>query len=226
MELNFGTLLFISFSSTVLLLFPATQCNTIPVSYISEVPAASPAPGPSFDPKFPSVSTFFIPQSLSRAAPRSNPHSGKAALSKLCAYTENPKLCVSSILPRMNGVTVDPVFALEIEIKTFLVLIDKAIAELNKVDKDPSTSAKSRKCLDVCLEIYNSARDDLTDAHEAIAAHDMELLQSELSGSITDLGTCEDTFEEMGIELPLDKDLVKTLHELADNCMDISELLK
>jgi len=115
--------------------------------------------------------------------------------------------------------------ALQTEINTFLNLTEKAIAQLKASANNPSTSSSTVDNLKVCLDIYTSAKDDLNQALDAIASNDMGLLKSVLSGAITDLGTCDDTFAEGGDELPLNNDLVATMHKLANNCMDISAVL-
>ncbi|PON72375.1 Pectinesterase inhibitor domain containing protein [Trema orientale] len=147
-----------------------------------------------------------------------------SAVKKICGVTEDPDLCVDSILPNLKG-AVDPVNALQSEINTFVSIASKAIEQIKISMDDPSTSSTASECLQVCLEIYGSAHANLKQAQDAISSHDMDLLKSVLSGAITDLGTCDDAFAESGEELPLDNDLVATMHKLANNCMDISAVL-
>lgn len=252
MEFNFGILLIISFSS-VLLTSPLALClqapapSPIPVSYISEAPAYIPDAPTSYisdvpaSAPSPSLSPDFSPAPISSSSPApdtSNTVEFKVEkpsdeidpvdymeIKKICHATEHPVLCAKSILPYIKG-AINPLSALQTEITTFLHLLDKALALLKAFDNDPSTSSSTSDCLKVCLDIYRSAQADLKQALDAIDTSDRALLKSMLSGAITDLGTCEDTFaESSGDELPLDNDLVSTLRMLATICMDIAAVL-
>lgn len=119
----------------------------------------------------------------------------------------------------------DPVMALQTEIKTFVGIMGTGITGMKAALKHSSTGTSTADCLRLCLDMYDTARMDLKQALEAINSHDIGLLNSLLSGVITNIGTCDDALSESGEELPLDTKLVDTIHKLADNCMDISAVL-
>lgn len=120
----------------------------------------------------------------------------------------------------------DPVAVLKTEIHAALNLTQRAVTVMKSMVEDASTSSMMTECLKVCVESYGYAVDDLKQAMKAMNEHDMGLLKSVLSSVITEIGTCDDTFAEtQGLELPLQEEVVGTMHKLADNCMDISTLL-
>ena len=270
MEFNLGILLIISSS---ILFSPLVLCRPDPVSYISDVPASSPAPSPALyisdvlasspapspqpdilftdftsevttsesSPAPPSLSSsLFSSQKNSLSTKEteqshhfvdlvpkevgSNDPNQLSSLKKICDVTEDASLCANSVLPFLKG-KVDPVNVLQTQIKTFVNITEKAIEQLKTSMEGSSKSGTASDCLQVCLEIYDSAHSNLKQALDAISSHDMDLLKSVLSAAITDLGTCDDTFAESGEELPLDNDLVGTLHKLATIAMDISAVL-
>ncbi|KAM1058309.1 hypothetical protein EV2_032382 [Malus domestica] len=145
-----------------------------------------------------------------------------AALEKICAKTDNPVLCSSTILPFEHGAA-DPISALQIEIKACLNRMQQALAQFKKLG---GLSASDMSTVQVCQEEYESAVDDLNGATDAIVAHDVGTIQTRLSGVITYLGTCDDAVAESpGFKLPFKDEDVVTLRKLASNCMAISTLL-
>lgn len=231
MEFNLCTLLLISFTST-LLLSPQVLGDFQLPNLLSDLTGATfkiPEPTPSAS----------VPASAPNASPwapapaqNENENEGgitlpviSAALKKICEVTENPGLCSDSIVAHVDG-QVDPVSALKTEIQAALNLTVKATEQIKSLVHQESQSHMLKECLQVCVENYEVAQDDLKQALVALDSHDMGLLRSVLSSVITDIGTCDDTFAEApGVELPLKDELVETLHNLADNCMDISTLL-
>lgn len=99
------------------------------------------------------------------------------------------------------------------------------MVEIKASMDNPSTGSTVSECLKVCIDNYAAAYANLKQALDAISSHNMGLLSSVLSGVITELETCNDTFDESGETLPLDKGVVATLLKLATNCMDIAEVL-
>ncbi|KAF3436551.1 hypothetical protein FNV43_RR23643 [Rhamnella rubrinervis] len=238
MEFNLCTVLLISFTSTLLLSpqalgdfqFPDLLPDLTGVTFNTDEPTPSarvPASAPNASPSAPA------PAPAQNENNNENENEGgvstlpfvRSAVKKICGVTENPALCSESIVPHMDG-QVDPVSALKTEIQAALNLTVKATEQIKSLAQQESQSHMLKECLQVCIENYEVAQEDLKQAMVALDSHDMGLLRSVLSSVITDIGTCDDTFAEApAIELPLKDELVKTLHELADNCMDISSLL-
>ncbi|XP_062099840.1 uncharacterized protein LOC133805668 [Humulus lupulus] len=219
-KLNHGTILIIT-SSLVLLLFssPLAQCHV------------ASSPSPSQAPQQSQSQNNHDQQYFHSTLPKRRPHHKSndqvdliASINKICSVTQDPKLCAESILPHVRG-HVDPVMALQTEINIFIGTMGKGITEMKAALKHSSTGTTTADCLRLCLDMYSTARMDLKQALQAIKSHDIGLLNSLLSGVITNIGTCDDTVSESGEELPLDTDLVNTIHKLADNCMDISAVL-
>ncbi|KAH7516962.1 pectinesterase inhibitor [Ziziphus jujuba] len=234
------TLLLITFSSILLLspqalgdfsILPKLPFNIPLISNSDSAPAAIPvaaqvpvsAPAPKASSEDQSITTQPITNPFSSVVP--NPSAVDPVVKKICDVTENPDLCSNSIVPFMHG-QADPVAVLKTEIHAALNITQRAVTVMKNMLEDATASSMMSECLGVCVENYGYAVDDLKQAMKAMEAHDMGLLKSVLSSVITDIGTCDDAFAEtQGLELPLQEEVVGTMHKLANNCMDISTLL-
>ncbi|KAM6558849.1 hypothetical protein CsatA_028088 [Cannabis sativa] len=220
-KFNHSIILLIAASLVLLFSSPLVQCHVTS----SSSPSPSPTPQP-YESQSNNHNSGYVHSTHPKR--RSNPTSNDEFnllenINKICSVTADPKICVEAILPHVKG-HVDPVLALQTEIKSFITLLGKANIVMKATLKH-STSSTTADCLRLCVDMYSTARMDLKQALQAIKSHDIGLLNSLLSGVITGIGTCDDTVSEAGEELPLDTNLVNTIHKLADNCMDISAVL-
>lgn len=145
-------------------------------------------------------------------------------LKKICDVTDNPLLCVSSVIPYLSG-KIDPVSILQLQIKACGNQTHAALQEVLKLIKDPSTSTIASTCLQQCQETYNDALDNLQNAISAIAARDKGTLNSMLSAAMTDYETCEDGFAELPISSSPMAVADELLSKLASNCLAIATLI-
>lgn len=235
MEYSLCTLLLISFTSALLISPQALGHFEFPdlipdfsggnFGVLDEVPSPASAPAPSLSAPEPSASAPAQEAKGENAGGVRMPVVS-AVLKKICDATENPALCSETILSHVPGGQVDPVLALKTEIQAALNVTAKATEEIKGLLDQASQSHAMTECLQVCAENYDLAQDSLMKATEAVDSHDLDMLNSYLSSVIDDIGTCDDTFAEFpGVEFPLKDKLVSTVHQLADNCLDISTLL-
>ncbi|XP_022155317.1 uncharacterized protein LOC111022449 [Momordica charantia] len=147
-------------------------------------------------------------------------------LSKICSNTDNPQLCTKSISTHLKPGTnqIDPVSALKTEIGESIIKVQNAMERARELRKDPSTSKLANVCLATCLDTYNLAIFDLKKVLESIEHHDAGTMESYLSAVLSNIGTCDDSFAEMGLVSPLDN-LAIELNKFASNCLAISKML-
>lgn len=162
------------------------------------------------------ASTRFLPITIPPMIPSVDP-----AISKVCHVTSHPIECVTSILPFLNGKT-DPISVLLLEIKALGNQTQQAIDKATKISKDSSTSHVTVTCLETCIEMYQTAIDDLNSAVESITARDSGRLTGVLSAVYTDISSCSDTFDEQpDLESPMEETDAR-LRKLSSNTMAIA----
>ncbi|KAF5726371.1 hypothetical protein HS088_TW22G00048 [Tripterygium wilfordii] len=151
-----------------------------------------------------------------------------AGVQKICDSTSYPVECVDSLLPHISGeASLDVISAVKFQMEAFSKAIEQAIANATNL-KDPSTEKMIANTIDACIESYTDSQDCLKKALEAIAAHDIGTLNSELSAALTGIVTCDDGFEELqvpGLKSPV-AEIDQKLQKLASNCLAIGKLLQ
>lgn len=138
----------------------------------------------------------------------------------VCHRTDYPDICISSVRAHLKG-TANPLSMLAAEIEDCTEKTKSAAAEVAKFAADASASPAEKMALSTCKENYGFARDSLTNAKKAIAAHDVGTLNSELSAVITFASTCDDAFVEMSVKSPL-TGADRILQKLGSNCLAIA----
>lgn len=196
---------------------PSPSSSSILDSMSSDEDSPSPTASPS------SAPSQSEDDGLPLLFPTDKPSSdGSPVLKKVCSSTDHPEECVSSVSLLKEGDS-DPVAVLKTEMDALRQGFKKAIAQATKLNNDPSVSEEVKGCLDTCLEIYDSGLYDLDDAAEAIASHDVDKLKTVLSATVSDIDTCEEAFEEEGLEgdSPM-KEYDAELSKLASNNLAIA----
>jgi len=147
------------------------------------------------------------------------------ALKTICASTDYPYLCLSSLSPFLTG-NLDLVSILETAIKACTHHAENATAEATKIALDPTTPATTVSYLQSCKDSYDDALDNLEAAADAIKARDIGTINSMLSAALTDFGSCDEGFAETpGGKSPM-ADIDDMLGHLASNCLALASLLK
>ncbi|KAL5541960.1 hypothetical protein UlMin_009670 [Ulmus minor] len=142
------------------------------------------------------------------------------ALKKLCANTDYPSLCLSSLSQFLKG-KLNPYSALESSIKASTVQAKTAMAAATKLAKNPKTSKYAIAALKDCQDNYSDALDNLQAAMDALPSKDIGTANTMLSAVITDSETCEDSFE--GDSLMVDYN--DKLRKMTSNCLAIASLI-
>ncbi|PPS09770.1 hypothetical protein GOBAR_AA10866 [Gossypium barbadense] len=132
------------------------------------ITASSPVPPP-------------ISQSLTAAS--SDPQ-----IKSLCAKTEYPDLCLTTIAPFFNGKTD----------------IASANATATKMAADPkyADDPKTISGLKGCYEMYDDALDNMQNAMDTIPVYDIGTIETMVSAAITDYGTYDDGFTQQPNPVP------------------------
>ncbi|GAV83071.1 PMEI domain-containing protein [Cephalotus follicularis] len=204
MELYKSILLLISLPA--ILTFSAEAC----------APRMAPSPAPS---------SQFLPL-IDHLPPAPSPISESLSsvdhpIQKVCKVTSHPTECVTAILPLFNGHT-DPISVLMLEIQALANQTRQSIDKATEISEDSSTSSLTVTCLKTCIDMYQTAIDDLQSALDAIAARDRGTLNSFLSAVYTDIDTCSDTFAEQDdLVSPMDETDMG-LKKLSANNLDIA----
>jgi pectinesterase inhibitor-like protein len=139
------------------------------------------------------------------------------AIKKICATTDNPSLCLSSIAPFLFGKS-DPLSVLAMAIKASLRHTKKAMSKASQLaaGADPSPSVED------CKDSYSDALDNFQNAMDAIHPRDIGTINSMLSAALTDFDTCEDGFSgDSPLSFYDDKG-----SKLASICLAIASLVK
>ncbi|KAL1211879.1 Pectinesterase 2 [Cardamine amara subsp. amara] len=200
---------------------PADSVSTAnpPTTEIDNSPAASPE-APAY-----SISSTNSPSEESSTAP-----SGKTLLNSpknilnqpllspeiksICAKTDNPQLCESSVTPLLTP-------KLKPDTSSVLVLSIQASINATKV----AMATVEKVAAADCKELYDDAVTNLEDAVNAVESRDIATVNTNLSAAMTDYSTCNDGFEESGEPNPL-ADVSDKLTKMVSNCLAISTLIK
>lgn len=146
------------------------------------------------------------------------------AIKAICEKTDYPFLCMSSLAPFLASSN-NPAAVLEMAIKASVNYTEAALAKAMRLSSDPSTSSITKAYIADCQENYSDAIDNFNIAANAISSGDIGLMNSMLSGAISDFQTCDDGFAEMNeLDSPF-KEIDTNLSHMASNCLAIAALL-
>lgn len=139
------------------------------------------------------------------------------AIKKICATTDNPSLCLSSIAPFLFGKS-DPLSVLAMAIKASLRHTKKAMSKASHL----AAGANPSPSVEDCKDSYSDALDNFQNAMDAIHPRDIGTINSMLSAALTDFDTCEEGFSG---DSPLSFYDEKG-SKLASICLAIASLVK
>lgn len=130
-------------------------------------------------------------------------------ISDVCSKALNPSLCTQTLNsdPRSRGADVKGLGQ---------IVIEKAEAATNdaiRVVKSISTE-KNKEIVDVCVETFKDAIDDLINCSQLLKKGSKGDLEAKGSGALTNVGTCDDEFEES--EPPKVKMATKRAQDIID----------
>ncbi|KAB2040222.1 hypothetical protein ES319_D02G068000v1 [Gossypium barbadense] len=144
-------------------------------------------------------------------------------IKSLCAKTEYPDLCLTTIAPFFNGKT-DIASVVEMLIKAGTEQTKQANATATKMAADPkyADDPKTISGLKGCYEMYDDALDNMQNAMDAIPVHDIGTIETMVSAAITDYGTCDDGFTRQPNPVP---DGVSPMVDINENLQNIGSII-
>ncbi|XP_028781873.1 pectinesterase inhibitor-like [Neltuma alba] len=145
-------------------------------------------------------------------------------LGQLCKDTENPGLCIRTILPTLHG-RLDPYQALVTEIDAAAHYTRRALGIIDRLMAQPNNPKSLSDSLSTCKEQYGNILDSIQTTLGVVAKKAMYDARVSLSAAISYQQTCEDTFKESGVDLPFARQS-KHIFQLTGNCLDIMRALE
>ncbi|MBA0710661.1 hypothetical protein Golax_009933, partial [Gossypium laxum] len=144
-------------------------------------------------------------------------------IKSLCAKTEYPDLCLTTIAPFFNGKT-DIASVVEMLIKAGTEQTKQANATATKMAADPkyADDPKTISGLKGCYEMYDDALDNMQNAMDAIPVHDIGTIETMVSAAITDYGTCDVGFTRQPNPVP---DGVSRMVDINENLQNIGSII-
>ncbi|KAL6954397.1 hypothetical protein U1Q18_040857 [Sarracenia purpurea var. burkii] len=116
------------------------------------------------------------------------------AIKKICDATENPKVCVASISPFLNGKT-DPTSVLVMQVNAGIRATERAILRAKRDLNQPSAKGGYvAECLKVCLQSYDSVMDSWKSALNSVRARKGFDVANDLTAVSSMVMSCEDAF--------------------------------
>ncbi|KAF7151272.1 hypothetical protein RHSIM_Rhsim02G0004500 [Rhododendron simsii] len=234
--LNHHTLLI--FSIFFLITFNSANAICVPIN--GTKPTTSPSPSPYASPisqpvAAPESVPFHLPAlnqkpkllfpifpSLMEAVPQSL-HTDPS-LKKICAATDFPEVCISSIAPLLNGKT-DPISVVELAIKAATEHTQVAVATATKIATSPGIAPDIASTISDCKDSYDDALDNFQKALDALSSRDVGTMNSMLSAAITDFSDNDD-FLAGKASSPVLLEFNAKLSKMTSNCLAIVSLIK
>ncbi|KAG0487409.1 hypothetical protein HPP92_009504 [Vanilla planifolia] len=138
----------------------------------------------------------------------------------LCLSAPYPLLCADLPSPAPRSLA-------ENSARAAAAKISAALPALKRIRAGFPGNRRMASTLDVCAEVYADAVDSLSTAVDALrAAGDMSDVMIHLSASLTDVGTCDDAFDEdPSLPNPLAK-ISRNLNRLVTNSLALASAVK
>lgn len=144
-------------------------------------------------------------------------------IKEICDSTDYPSLCLSSIVPFLNGRT-DVMSVLEMSIKASNEYAKFALSMAKKVASIPGIPHQIVSILNDCMNSYEDVLYNFQNALTALPARDIGAMNSMLSAVITDAGDCEDGLNGANFPSPL-SNFGEKLINMTSNCLAIVSLI-
>ncbi|KAH7857900.1 hypothetical protein Vadar_017762 [Vaccinium darrowii] len=187
----------------------------------SDPPKSLPFPHPASD--TPSKSIFPILPSLLEAVPQLS-HTDDAPIKTICASTDYPEDCISSITPLLHGKT-DLISVVGLAIQAATEHTQLAVAAATKIATSPGIPSDMASVIGDCKDSYNDALDNFQKATEALSSSDVGTMNSMLSAAITDFSDNDDSLAgKPYAQALLEFDAMLT--KMTSNCLAIVSLIK
>ncbi|KAG8048694.1 hypothetical protein GUJ93_ZPchr0009g931 [Zizania palustris] len=146
--------------------------------------------------------------------------SGGDLVKTLCAKTEYPVECETSIVPK-PGQKLDAAVVLRLAMDVVRAKAADAKKMANALIADPKTARLELSPLHGCVELYDQTSDSLDRADKAIAAGDKATTATMLTSVSSDVSTCNQGFEDLHVT-PLLSKQEEELGKFASICMEIA----
>ncbi|KAK7412802.1 hypothetical protein VNO78_04438 [Psophocarpus tetragonolobus] len=169
-----------------------------------------------------SISMMMMMISVTKSAPITrNSHIARrdllANIAGFCKGTTNPVLCSQTIQPHLQGGTVDPVKALDVEVDATLGEAKKTLTNIQTLENQQNTKS-TKDSLDICRNQYKSMLDAIVETKAAIAKKDIVGAKFKFSAVISYQSACQDSFKDGKIPFTKESNIV---YQLGGNCLDI-----
>ncbi|KAG9457863.1 hypothetical protein H6P81_002371 [Aristolochia fimbriata] len=149
-----------------------------------------------------------------------------AATKAICAKTDYPDVCESSLKPyKLDVGSISPTSVVGMLLRACTEQTSAATKEAAKLIADSSIDDTLRSYVKVCRESYSDALNNLEDAVAALASGDKNSFNIMVSAAMTDFVSCEDGFEEMDTVSPL-KAFDGNLKEIASNILAVASAIQ
>ncbi|KAL3505635.1 hypothetical protein ACH5RR_031017 [Cinchona calisaya] len=143
-------------------------------------------------------------------------------IKKICNSTDYPSLCLSTIVPLLNGKT--NVFSvLEIAIKASNEYAKFVLSTVKKLASIPGTPHEIVSVLNDCKDSYEDVVYNFDKTMNALTDHDIGTMNTMLSAVMTDAGDCEDNIKGANFPCPV-SEFSEKLINMTSNCLAIISL--
>ncbi|KAG8372878.1 hypothetical protein BUALT_Bualt12G0112900 [Buddleja alternifolia] len=214
--------------------FPGPQ----PVSSHKQPTSGGLPPAPSLGPQVGPSSSITLPPTTSDApseapispnahapSPYARPSSDiNPQVKKICDSTDFPDLCLKTVIPLLREKS-NLESVLEITIKVGDELAKRALSLAKKLAHKPGTPPRLSSILKDCKDSYDMAVENYTKTINALSMKDIGTMETMLSAVITDLGDCQDGFEEEEGDSPF-ANFADKLTNITSNCLALVSLMK
>ncbi|KAJ1380592.1 Pectinesterase inhibitor domain [Sesbania bispinosa] len=147
----------------------------------------------------------------------------KDEVEKICAHTDYPDVCISTIPPLLNvNKKFDVIDVLEAAIKACTQQIKLTIS---KFEKHSFKSSEIAAALTDCRELYFNALGNLQRALDACPSRDFGTVTVMLSAVMADVSTCESGFEDLKSPSSITSENDGFVSITVSNCLSIAALI-
>ncbi|OMO66001.1 Pectinesterase, catalytic [Corchorus olitorius] len=139
------------------------------------------------------------------SSPKTVPSTQPASLKTVCSVTQYPRSCYSSISSMANSNTTDPEILFKLSLQVAIDEVFK-LSEYPKKLKAEANDSQWKSALEVCVDLFDDALDQLNDSatilevgkgENLLTTSKIDDLRTWLSSTSTDLETCVDTLLEL-----------------------------
>ncbi|CDO98773.1 unnamed protein product [Coffea canephora] len=207
--------------------FSLPDSDSLPPSE-SDEPSSEPFSLPDSDSLPPSESDetteAYVPSYFGGDSPLPSSAYVDSDIKKICDSTDYPSLCLSTIVPSLDGQT-DVFSVLEIAIKASHGYASTAFSMVKKLALTPGMPNQLVAIINDCRDSYDDVLYNFQRAMTALPARDVGTMNTMLSAVLTDVGDCQDAINAAKIPCPLSV-FGDKLTNMTSNCLAIASMIQ